>query len=232
MGKLIDELKDMGYGFQEGNLVMELEVAGKPAEIHELRVKSAEGQIILLKRDMTPMLFPGKDRDDVRTTCGDVYRDFYGLDEEGMSMLLHNHSLRTHNYLKEQRERIGLISIKEGPPESFFVLDEFDVGMGIGLIETGRYADGRFVAQSASEAIFDEADVLRMHFTHLPDQSDVEDALLIRKTERDFKLGRHRETFECADCGKTRHWLDIPGTMKEKLSLRHAGKCGCRKNKE
>ena len=57
-------------------------------------------------------------------------------------MLLYNHTLRTHQYLDEQRQRIGLISIKEGPPESFFVLDEFDVGMGIGLIETGRYADG------------------------------------------------------------------------------------------
>lgn len=232
MGKLIDELKDMGYEFQEGNLVLELESAGRPVEIHELRVKSSEGQIILLKRDMTPMLFPGKDREDVRTTCGDVYRDFYGLDDEGMAMLLYNHSLRTHNYLNEQRERIGLISIKEGPPESFFVLDEFDVGMGVGLIETGRYADGRFVAQSANEGFYEDADVLRMHFTHLPDENDVEMALLIRKTERDFKLGRHRESFECAVCGQTKHWLDIPGTMKEKLSLRSERICGCQNNKE
>ena len=227
MGELIDELKGMGFEFQEGNLVMEVEVAGSTVEIHDLRVKSSEGQIILLKRDMTPMLFPGKGRDDVRTACGDVYRDYYGLDDEGMAMLLYNHTLRTHQYLDEQRQRIGLISIKEGPPESFFVLDEFDVGMGIGLIETGRYADGRFVAQSASEAFYEDADVLRMHFTHLPDEKDVEDALLIRKTERDFKLGRHRETFECENCGQKKHWLDIPGTMKEKLNLRMMRKCGC-----
>lgn len=229
MGKLINELKDMGYEFQEGNLVMEVEVAGKQVEIHDLRVKSAEGQIILLKRDMTPMLFPGKEREDVRTTCGDVYRDFYGLDEEGMAMLLYNHSMRTRRYFEEQREKIGLISIKEGPPESFFVLDDFDVGMGIGLIETGRYADGRFVAQSASETFYDDADVLRMHFTHLPDEKDVESALLIRKTERDFKLGRHREYFDCQDCGQKKHWLDIPGTLKEKLDLRLMRKCGCQK---
>lgn len=226
MGKLINELKDMGYEFQEGNLVMEIVIEGKSVEVHELRVKSAEGQIILLKRDKTPMLFPGKEID-VRTTCADVYRNYYGLDDEGMAMLMYNHSLRTHNYLLDQRERIGLISIKEGPPESFFVLDEFDVGMGIGIIETGRYADGRFVAQSASEAFYDDADVLRMHFTHLPDEEDVEDALLIRKTERDFKLGRHRETFVCVDCGQKKHWLDIEGSMKIKLNLRLMRKCGC-----
>lgn len=229
MGKLIDELKSMGYEFQEGNLVMEFQAGGREVEVHDLRVKSKEGQIILLKRDMTPMLFPGKDGEDLRTSCGEVYRDYYELDDESMSMLLYGHSLRTHKYLQEQRDRIGLISIKEGRPESFFVLDEFDVGMGIGMMETGRYADGRFVAQSASQDYYEDADVLRMHFTHLPDQSDVEDALLIRKTERDFRLARHRETFECADCGQQKHWLDIPGSLKEKLNLRLARKCGCKK---
>lgn len=104
MGKLIDELKAMGYEFQEGNLVKSLKVNDKAEEVdvHELRVKSQEGQIILLKRDMTPMLFPGKDIDGVRTTCGDVYRDFYELDDEATSMLLNNYSLRTYNYLKKR----------------------------------------------------------------------------------------------------------------------------------
>lgn len=227
MGKLIDELKSMGYEFQEGNLVKVLKVSDKDVEVHELRVKSQEGQIILLKRDMTPMLFPGKGNDGVRTTCGDVYSDYYELDDEATSMLLYNYSLRTLNYLKAERERVGLMSLKEGNPESFFVLDEFNVGMGIGLIETGRYADGRFVAQSSSESLYEDSDVLRMHFTHLPDQQDVEDALIIRKMERDLKLGRHLETFMCGDCRQERHWLDIPGTIKEKLALRMMRKCGC-----
>lgn len=229
MGKLIDELKAMGYEFQEGNLVKSLKVNDKTEEVdvHELRVKSQEGQIILLKRDMTPMLFPGKDIDGVRTTCGDVYRDFYELDDEATSMLLNNYSLRTYNYLKKERDRVGLLSFKEGIAESFFVLDEFNVGMGIGLIETGRYADGRFVAQSSSDSLYEDSDVLRMHFSHLPDEQDVGDALIIRKMERDLKLGRHRETFRCSDCLQERHWLDIPGTIKEKLAQRMMRKCGC-----
>lgn len=227
MGKLINELSAMGYEFQEGNLVVSLHAAGKEVDIHELRVKSQEGQIILLKRDMTPMLFPGKGKEDVRTTCGDVYRDYYELDDEATSMLLYNYSLRTQKYLKSERERVGLLTFKEGNPEIFFVLDEFNVGMGVGLIETGRYADGRFVAQSSSDSLYEDSDVLRMHFNHLPDQHDVEDALIIRKMERDLKLGRHRETFRCGDCLQERHWLDIPGTIKEKFALRMMRKCGC-----
>ncbi len=241
MGKLIEDLKRMGYQFQEGNPINMVTVGEGSVQINELRVQSPEGQIILLKRDQTPILFPGdtdglpdNDRtgeDGIRTTCAEVYRDYYALDEEAMSLLLHNYSLRTKAYLEEQRQRLGLTSVKEGPPEAFFVLDEFNVGMGVGLMEVGRYADGRFVAQSSGESLYEDADVLRMHFSHLPDQRDVEDALIIRKMERDFKLGRHRETFTCSDCFEKRHWLDIPGTIQEKLALRLMRKCGCMQRK-
>ena len=238
MGKLIEDLQRMGYAFQEGNPISTVQVGDQSVQVNELRVESPEGQLILLRRDRTPILFPGdtdgqthNDRtgeDGIRTTCIQVYTDYYSLDEEAVTHLLHGYSLRTKRYLDQERERIGLTSVKEGPPEAFFVLDEFNVGMGVGLIETGRYADGRFVAQSASESLYEDADVLRMHFTHLPDQRDVEDALIIRKMERDFKLGRHRETFTCSDCLERKHWLDIPGTIQEKLALRLMRKCGCK----
>ncbi len=240
MGKLIETLQRMGYEFQEGNPIRTVVQGDRQLQINELRVKSPEEQLILLRHDSTPILFPGdtdgvgsNDRtgeDGVRSTCIQVYQDYYNLDEEAVCLLMHSYSLRTKQYLDSERARIGLSSIKEGAPEAFFVLDEFNVGMGVGLIETGRYADGRFVAQSASDALYEDADVLRMHFTHLPTQRDVEDALIIRKMERDFKLGRHRETFACGDCRETRHWLDIPGTIQDKLALRMLRKCGCKKH--
>ncbi|MHC1787346.1 MAG: hypothetical protein AB9880_09830 [Christensenellales bacterium] len=237
MGKLIEDLKGMGYHFQEGNPVNTVAVGEKNVQVNELRVESPEGQIILLKRDLTPILFPGDTdglpendwtgEDGIRTNCAAIYTDFYGLDEEAACMLLYNYSLRTRHYLESERQRIGLTSVKEGSPEAFFVLDEFNVGMGVGLMEVGRYADGRFVAQSSGDSLYEDADVLRMHFTHLPDQRDVEDAMIIRKMERDFKLGRHRETFTCSDCFEKKHWLDIPGSIQEKLALRLMRKCGC-----
>lgn len=238
MGKLIDTLIKMGYELQEGNPALAVELDNKTIQINELRVHSPEGQIILLKRDETPILFPGdtdglphNDRtgeDGVRTTFAEVYRDYYDLDDEAMSYLLYNYSLRTKQYLDSEKARIGLSSVKEGAPEAFFVLDEFNVGMGIGVVETGRYADGRFVAQSAAQTLYEDADVLRMHFDHLPDKQDVEDAITVRKMERDFKLGRHRETFTCGDCLQKRHWLDIPGSIQEKLALRMTRRCGCK----
>ncbi len=237
MGKLIETLRLMGYAFQEGNPVTTVPLGDQSVMINELRVESPEGQLVLLKQDTTPMLFPGDTEglphndyageDGVRTTCIRVYRDYYGLDDQGVCLLMHRYSLRTKQYLDGEKRRMGLIGMKEGPPEAFFVLDEFNVGMGIGLMETGRYADGRFVAQSASESLYEDADVLRMHFTHLPEQRDVEDALVVRKLQRDFRLGRHRETFTCSDCLQRRHWLDIPGTLQEKLALRLMRKCGC-----
>lgn len=236
MGKLVDRLIQMGYEFQEGNPVAAIQVGDGQRPINELRVQSPDGQIMLLKRDYTPILFPGdtdgdpsNDRtgDGVRSTCAEVYQDYYDLNEEAMSVLLYNYSLRSKEYLDAERKRIGLSSVKEGPPEAFFVLNEFNVGMGIGMMETGRYADGRFVAQSGSESLYEDADVLRIHFDHLPTQQDVEDALIVRKMERDFKLGRHRETFTCGDCLQKRHWLDIPGSIQEKLALRMMRKCGC-----
>ena len=55
--KLIDELKAMAYEFQEGNLVVSLKVKDKEVAVHELRVKSQEGQIILLKRPHRSVIF-------------------------------------------------------------------------------------------------------------------------------------------------------------------------------
>ncbi len=143
-----------------------------------------------------------------------------------MSWLLHNFSLRTKQYLDAEKDRIGLIGYKESLPEAFFSLDQYTVGGGVGEVEVGRYADGRFVVQSTS--IIDESDVLRMHFTRFPSKQDVEDALTIRKMERDFSLGRHREMFHCNRCGELRHWLDIEGPIGRKLEMRLRHQCGCR----
>ncbi len=238
MKQLIMDIESLGYHFSEGNPVMSVKTAQEFMEIRELRVQSSDGQVLLIKVDNSPFLFPGgiafrkgiMDRsltDGIHTTCSEIYREYYGLDEDGLCMLLYNCSKRSRDYLDAEKTRIGLTDIKEGDPEPFFALDHYDVGMGIGQIDVGRYADGRFVAQTAHTWLYEDSSVLRMHFTRMPSREDLEDALIIRKMERDFKLGRHREVFTCNDCGETRHWLDIPGGIREKLSLRKQRKCGC-----
>lgn len=237
MGVLTEQIQNLGYQFIEGRPLRSVPQGDAFREIFELRVRARNGQEIAIKCDDSPTMFPAPVlqhagandaalMEDVTTTCGAVYRDYYDLDDNAYTLLLYNYSSRTKAYLDAEKARIGLIDYKEGLPEGFFALDKYPVGQGIGEVDVGRYADGRFVAQT-SQALFEDAYVLRMHFTHFPSRQDVEDTLTIRKIARDFKLGRHREMFVCGDCGEIRHWLDIGGNIQRKLFLRLRRKCGC-----
>lgn len=236
MGKLTDQIQSLGYHFIEDRPLRSVPHGDGFLEIHELRVRSNDGQVMIIKHDQSPTLFPGGMAmvegvvdaslvDGLRTTCGEIYRDFYDLDENAYCLLIYNYSERTKRYLDGEKERIGLISYKQDMPEPFFALTKYNV-QGMGEVDVGRYADGRYVVQ-ASQAQYDDGLVLRLHYTRYPSKQDVEDAITIRKMERDFKLGRHREMFHCGDCGEIKHWLDIPGTINEKLEHRLAHKCGC-----
>lgn len=238
MGKLTEQIQSLGYHFIEGKPLKSVPVEDGFREIRQLSVRAQDGQLMLIKTDDSPTMFPGgialRDGvidgslvDGIKTTCGEIYGDYYALDENALSWLLNNYSLRTKAYLAAEKARIGLIDYKEGMPEGFFALDKYPVGQGIGEVDVGRYADGRFVAQT-SGALFDEAHVLRMHFSRFPSRQDVEDTITIRKMERDFKLGRHREMFHCGDCGELKHWLDIEGPIYQKLTMRLRHECGCK----
>ncbi len=229
MARLIEQIQGLGYRFVEGKTLMAVPRVAGVTEVRQLSVRAANGQTITIKPDGSPMMFPRVGTTvevDVLTTCGAVYQDFYHLDEDGLSMLLHNCSWRTRTYLDAEKARIGLIGYKEGMPEGFFARDKYLISYGIGEVDVGRYADGRYVAQTA-QTLGEGAYVLRLHFSRLPSKADVEDAVIIRKLERDFRLGRHKENFRCDDCGEVKHWLDIEGPIAYKLRMRLARRCGC-----
>lgn len=239
MGNLIEQIQKLGYYVTEGEPLLSVPSQdGDYVEINRLNVSLSDGrQKMAIKVDDSPTMFPdeltfrsdnlrSENSNGIKTTCGALYKDYYGLDDNGYSMLLYNYSGRTKAYLDSEKTRIGLISYKEGMPESFIALERYTIGQGIGEMDAGQYADGRFVVQS-SHPLFDEDYVLRMHFTHFPSQQDVQDAAVIRKVERDFKLGRHREVFVCNKCGEVMHWLDIEGPVARKLAMRLSRLCGC-----
>lgn len=236
MGKLINQILGLGYHIVEGVPLRSVPVGDDSVEIRQLQARTQSGQTIAIRPDNKPILFPVSSAyeqgvhdhmlaGDAKTTNSEIYQDYYGLDENAMSWLLHNYSLRTKAYLSGEKERIGLIDYKYGLPEAFFALDKYTIGRGIGEVDVGQYADGRFVVQKVP--LFDEAQVLRMHFTRFPSKQDVEDAAVIRKLEHDFKFGRHREMFFCGKCGQAKHWLDIDGPLEAKLSMRLKRLCGC-----
>lgn len=238
MGKLVEQIQSLGYHFIEGRTLLSVPM-GKDGfkEIRLLSVRSLDGQSMTIKPEDSPTMFPGGSAfregimdnsllGGIKTTCIAIYQDYFNLDDNGYSMLLYNYSNRTKMYFDAEKTRIGLIDYKEGMPEQFFALDKYMIGQGIGEMDVGLYADGRYVVQS-TQALFEEDYVLRMHYTRFPGKQDVEDAVTIRKLERDFKLGRHREMFFCDECGNPRHWLDIEGTIQHKLQMRLKHKCGC-----
>lgn len=241
MGKLIEQIQSLGYYFIEGEPILSVpSPEGGFIEINRLSVSQIKGgQTMILKHDDSPTMFPGGQAfrhgipdsqfiDSIKTTCGAIYKDYYALDDNGYSLLLYSYSSRTKAYLDSEKARIGLIDYKEGMPEEFFSLVQYTIGRGIGLVDAGKYADGRFVVQS-SKPLFAEDYVLRMHFTRFPSQQDIEDAVIIHKMEYDFKQGRHREVFCCNDCGEIKHWLDIEGPIERKLAMRLQRVCGCKK---
>lgn len=237
MGVLTEQIQSLGYHFIEGRPLRSVPKDDGFQQIFELRVRASDGQTVVVKCNTDPTLFPGGmalrdgvlDRtlqDGIRTTNDSIYRDYYDMDENGYCLLLFNSSARTRAYLDSEKIRIGLIDYKEGLPEGFFALDRYPIQRVIGDVDVGRYADGRYVAQTA-RGLFEETHVLRMHYSRFPSRQDVEDTLTIRKIERDFASGRHKEVFHCDDCGELRHWLDIPGSLQDKLRMRLARRCGC-----
>lgn len=210
MGKITDTLIKMGYSFTED--------ARTEGTVPRLRVRSPRGQEMVLVRSEQALLFPGDTdgipdndwtgADGLTVTSGSIYRDYYSMDDEAYCRFLHGSSLRTREYLSGRKEAIGLKSYKFAPPEPFFVLDTYMLAGGKGTMEAGRYSDGRFVAQAVEGQ---GGNVLRMHFAHLPDLEQTEEAVLIAQLERGFVEGTLRD-----DTHADAHWLDTPGSLRKK----------------
>ncbi len=237
MGLLRDRIASLGYRFLEGEVLLSMPSDEGEKEVRRLSVLDMDGQVSEIPLDSSSFLFPMGDSlesgdlenplpEDIVTACDAIYRDYYGLDDDGYSMLRFHCTMPMKAYLDGEKERIGLIGYKEGEPEGFFARGQYTIGLGIGEMDIGRSGDGVYLAQSA-QALFENASVLCMYFSRMPDRQDVEDAAIIRKMERDFRLKRHQEIFICSDCGQTKHWLDIPGSISKKLRLRLNRKCGC-----
>ncbi len=208
MGKLTDTLTKMGYTF----IADEVPAGTVP----RLRVRSPRGQEIILGRNEQALLFPGDTdgipdndwtgADGLTLTSGSIYRDYYGMDDETYCRFLYGAGTRTREYLAKRKAVIGLTTWKYAKPELFFVLDTYDLGAQ-GVLEAGRYSDGRFVAQATGAP---GEQVLRMHFEHLPDLAQAAEGAVIAAAEQGFLTGTLHDHPDGA------HWLDTPGGINEK----------------
>jgi len=135
---------------------------------------------------------------------------------------------RTEKYLEKLNKTLGLVDYKAGYEEEDVDVEQVYTQFIGGDIEVGKTNDGKWLAQYSKRTDVDDYVVVRMYFSRFPSQKDVETAKLLKEIEHHFMLyGYDAAKFNCWECGKERHWLDIPGGLREKWPAYLEKYCGC-----
>lgn len=85
------------------------------------------------------------------------------------------------------------------------------------MVDVGKLDDDKWVAQYSIRTDIDDYDICSMIFNKKPSKEDIIIAHLVDEIETYFCIcGYDKVTFTCWECGCKYHWLDIPGSLKEK----------------
>jgi hypothetical protein len=167
----------------------------------------------------------------------DVYTEYYGFasDPELKSFFEHGYSVRSRRYIEKVMQDIGLTyyTDAEGSPtgngrwEKFDRSEVFSVALNADT-EVGKIDENHWLAQTAIQGGIDSYGVVKMHFDHHPSGEQILTAFDVRRFDNYHILGRQSlEVFTCWECGRTTHWLDVPGSLHEKLDRAEDHYCGC-----
>lgn len=156
----------------------------------------------------------------------DIYRRFYDWSDEEYWKEVFGLDARTKKYFDRIRENIGLVKTEHPrEPENlknakkvFAHWLEWEIAP---LEET-------YLAQTTYQYSIDDYAVIQLIFRQKPTKKDLSTAVLLADLETEFQIGRLSPIFTCWECGKSdRHFLDIPGSLEEKMEALKDGYCGC-----
>jgi hypothetical protein len=141
---------------------------------------------------------------------------------------LHGYSQRTDKYLTACKERIGFIRSES---DENYTLDDrwtpFDkVGWDTSDTYIKKTEDGYVVAYQIRTDI-DAFHENRYFFDRHPGIKGFRDALMIDGIETKFAINTLKEEFTCHECGHHVHWLDIAGSLQDKIDCLKERYCGC-----
>lgn len=180
---------------------------GKPAS--NLEELLANGGIVTTERELGKALFP---------ELWEQVRANYEPDK------------RTIEYLRNVKRKIGYLETKRGYDTiKFEPVESYQLGIGlIGPVpvEIGEY-EGKWVAEYSYQTDIDDYVVVHHFFSRRPCFKDIETARLIDRIEMYFEDQWQRVQFRCWECGCEKHWLDVPGSLKEKWEHYQERYCGC-----
>lgn len=149
---------------------------------------------------------------------------------------------RTEAYFKAAQEERGYIGCNNGwegiqdilnikaPGVTVEKVTTYDGYMNSSIIEVFQYeANGkqRYCAELSYQTDIDDYNVETHIFSKLPSRSDIMVIRDIQNLEFSFKYDGLKPVFACWECGITSHWLDIHGTLQEKITGVKEKYCGC-----
>lgn len=136
--------------------------------------------------------------------------------------------MRTKNYIESCKKNVGFLRMESGWDGLEFTKDfELEVWINTNnAVECGRNKAGEWVAQYGIRTDIDDYTIFSYVFNRKPDKRMILDIEAIYNLEISFaRLGT--DTFKCWECGRELHWLNVEGTLKEKISALEENYCGC-----
>lgn len=140
---------------------------------------------------------------------------------------------RTANYLQAVKKNMGYIGTNHSWRGIVEILREKLPGVIPKVIanypqDTTVYKyDTKYCAELNYRTDIDDYNIETHIFSKFPSEQDVKTARAIDQLEISFKLKQLSPIFTCWECGLEKHWLDIPGSLFEKITNLKKGYCGC-----
>jgi len=158
----------------------------------------------------------------------ELYEMFSNLSEDERYEKFYGYDKRTHRYLESIKKRNGWIeSVYNWEEEKLQNYKTYEIYANTGPIQCGQVAPGKFVAQFSYRTDIDNYIVEKHYFDHFPSQQNIRTILLIEEIEQYFMLNPGSYKFQCWECGRTIHWLDIEGDLAKKFANTKDQYCGC-----
>lgn len=131
---------------------------------------------------------------------------------------------RSSAYLKDCKQDLQLVAIEHGwDGIAHDVEKSISIWLNTSEVEIGKVTEGKYtgkyIATYSVQISVDDYDITSLIFEKEPKKEEIQTARLLERAEDVIIIKRKKPVFKCKECGKESHWLDIPGTVKEKVDF-------------
>ena len=198
---------------------------------YSVNITSPDGiSATLLEPDETPICF--KEEPDMFYEAGDVRNTLVRerlADDLAYHYHLYQYDFRTGAYFAGYQDAIGLLS--SDVDDTLTIDDSWNL---LGKCWFGdnnifwKLDDDSYVTAFHLQAGFRAIFEARYTFNQMPTVENVFNAWLIDEIKLDFALNKIGESYVCWECGiPVKHWLDVAGSLEEKINKLRDTYCGC-----